>query len=388
MARLPLDGVRVLDFSTLLPGPLATLILAEAGADVIKIERPGGEDLRRYPPMIDEDESAYFVMLNRGKRAYSANLKDAGDRDRILAMAAGCDVLVEQFRPGVMARLGLGYEDLRKINPRLVYCSISGFGQAGARSLEPAHDLNYLALGGMLSLTGDDDGAPVLPHVPVADIGGGTFPALVNILLALRLAEATGRGEWLDIAMAENAFCWQPWVMAQQEAGQGWPEAGRGLMSGGSPRYMIYRTADDRYLAAAPLEEHFWGNFCNAIDLHPALRDDSIDPGATIAGVAAQIAGRPAADWVALFSGRDVCCTLVAPPDEARRDPDFAARGVFARRVRAGEHTLAALPMPLARSLRRPEAVVPGAPPPRPIDELAAPVWRQRKPAGSAMPHD
>lgn len=373
---LPLEGIRILDFSTLVPGPLATLILTEAGADVIKIERPGGEDLRRYPPFLDDGASAYFALLNRGKRAVAADLKSPEDLARVLALAAECDVLVEQFRPGVMARLGLGYEALRRSNPRLVYCSISGFGQTGGRAAEPAHDLNYLARTGLLALGGDATGAPVLPQVPLADIGGGTFPAILNILLALRTAEATGRGQWIDIAMAEGSFFWQPWVQAQIEVGQGWPQPGRALLSGGSPRYALYRTADGRYLAAAPLEEHFWRTFCDAVGLPDALRDDRADPEATRNAIAGIIAARTSADWTSVFAGCDLCCTVVANPDDARQDPEFAARGVFARRLQSGGQEIAALPVPLAEALRYSEPVARSPDELTPIGALPASPWK------------
>ncbi|MGZ5147730.1 MAG: CaiB/BaiF CoA transferase family protein, partial [Burkholderiales bacterium] len=207
----PLKGVRVLDFSTLLPGPLATLILAEAGAEVIKIERPGrGDEMRSYEPRFGTD-SVNFAMLNRGKRSIAIDLKQPDARDTLKPLLETADVIVEQFRPGVMDRLGLGYEALRAINPRIVYCAVTGYGQHGPRADVAAHDLNYVAESGMLSLTAGSDGAPVLPAALVADIAGGTYPAVINILLALREADRTGIGCKLDIAMADNLFTLMYW---------------------------------------------------------------------------------------------------------------------------------------------------------------------------------
>ena len=203
--RLPLDGVKVLDFSTLLPGPLASLLLAEAGAQVVKVERPGGEDMRRYPFPFGET-SANFALLNRGKTSLCLDLKDHDDRRRLEPYIAGADVLIDQFRPGVMDRLGLGYDRLREINPRLIYCSITGYGQDGPRRDAAGHDLNYLAETGLLGLTRGADGAPVLPAILAGDIGGGAYPAVINILLALRRRDADGAGCRLDIAMADNLF--------------------------------------------------------------------------------------------------------------------------------------------------------------------------------------
>ncbi len=170
----PLAGLLVLDFSTLLPGPLAALMLAEAGAEVIKIERPGGEDARRFAPMVD-GESASFAMLNRGKKSMSFDLKDPAERERLLPLIARADILIEQFRPGVMARLGLGYDDLHKVNSRLIYCSISGYGQQGPRSGEAGHDINYIGNTGLLDLQPGPVEHPVVPPMLAADIAGEAF---------------------------------------------------------------------------------------------------------------------------------------------------------------------------------------------------------------------
>ena len=181
----PLSGVLVLDFTTLLPGPLATLMLAEAGAEVIKIERPGGEDMRHYEPRFD-GESAMFAQLNRGKKSLVLDLKRPTDRDKLMPLLKRADVLVEQFRPGVMARFGLGYDAVKAINGKLVYCSITGYGQTGPRAGEAGHDLNYIGSTGLLALNPGPMDRPVVPPALIADISGGTLPAVLNILLALR----------------------------------------------------------------------------------------------------------------------------------------------------------------------------------------------------------
>ena len=180
----PLSGLLVLDFTTLLPGPLATLMLAEAGAEVIKIERPGGEDMRHYEPRFD-GESAMFAVLNRGKKSLVSDLKNAAQRAELVLLLQRADILVEQFRPGVMARLGLGYEAVKALNPKLIYCSITGYGQSGPRADEAGHDLNYIGYTGLLALNPGPVDKPVVPPALIADIGGGTFPAVINILLAL-----------------------------------------------------------------------------------------------------------------------------------------------------------------------------------------------------------
>lgn len=345
-----LRGVRVLDFTTLLPGPLATLVLAEAGADVVKVERPGGDPMRAQPPLLD-GESVPFAMLNRGKRSVEIDLKAPGGPERLAPLLESADVLVEQFRPGVMERLGLGYEAVRARNPRVVYCSISGYGQTGPRAGVAGHDLNYVAEAGMLALTADADGAPSMPHVQVADIGAGSYPAVINVLLALFRARATGEGAWLDIAMTEQVlpFLWQ--ALAEAWAGEV-PAPNRLALAGGSPRYGLYPTADGGALAVGALEDRFWANFCDLVDLEPALRDDSADPAATAEGVRRAVRAAPSARWRERIAGApDSCCTLVPSLAEALADPQFRAREIFAGRVVAGGRELPAVPVPLAPAL-------------------------------------
>ncbi|NQW10545.1 MAG: CoA transferase [Alphaproteobacteria bacterium] len=354
--RKPLKGVRVLDFSTLLPGPMATLILAEAGAEVIKVERPGsGEDMRHYPPMVTEDAGTNFALLNRGKRSLALDLKDPAAIARVKALVAEAQVVVEQFRPGVMDRLGLGYEALKAINPALVYCSISGFGATGPKALLAAHDLNYMAETGILNLGADSQGQPVLPPVLVADIGAGTMPAVISILLALREAEQTGQGAYLDVAMADNLFAWGYWALGARAAGRPDPVPGGELVTGGSPRYQVYRCADGRWLACAPLESKFWANFCAVIDLPQALRDDAHDPAATMAAVREIVASKPSAAWLSAFDGVDACVTLVKSLGEAAADPHFQQRGLFRGRLPAGDVPLPPLPPPIAPIYRDPD---------------------------------
>ncbi len=348
----PLAGVCVLDFSTLLPGPLATLLLAEAGAEVIKIERPGkGDEMRSYRPKFGND-SVNFAMLNRGKRSVAIDLKAADAVARLRPLIARADVVVEQFRPGVMERLGLGYEALATINPRIVYCAITGYGQTGPKAQVAAHDLNYVAEAGLLGLAAGADGAPIVPPALIADIAGGTYPAMINILLALRERDITGRGRKLDVAMADNLFTFMYWALGNGLAARQWPRPGGELVSGGSPRYQIYRTRDGRYLAAAPLEQRFWDNFCDAIGLEAQWRDDARDARCTRDAIAQRIAARTAAQWREQLAGKDVCCTIVASVEEALADAHFRARGLFARQLAADGRAIAALPVPIDAAFR------------------------------------
>ena len=225
----PLDGLLVLDFSTLLPGPLATLMLAEAGAEVIKIERPGGEEMRRYVPRWGA-ESVNFAMLNRGKKSLVLDLKQDSGRARLRPLLERADILVEQFRPGVMARLGLDAEAVRAVNPRIVYCSITGFGQTGPKRDIAAHDLNYIGETGVLSLSMGPEDRPVVPPVLMADIAAGAYPAVMNILLALRQRDVTGEGATLDVAMADNLFPFMFWAIGNAQAAGLWPKNGGDLV--------------------------------------------------------------------------------------------------------------------------------------------------------------
>ena len=349
---LPLDGVRVLDFSTLLPGPLASLILAEAGAEVIKVERPGvGEDMRAYEPQLN-GTGAGFALLNRGKRAIALNLRAPGAVQAILDLAPSVDIVIEQFRPGVMSRLGLGYENFRAANPKIIYCAITGYGQSGPKAQVVGHDLSYAADTGLLGLSADADGTPGIPPTLIADIGAGTYPAVVNMLLALRRRDASGEGCFLDIAMTDNLFTFMFWGLALGHSTGNWPRAGREQLTGGSPRYRIYPTADGRYLAVAALEDKFWKTFCDIIELPPELCDDRHDPAATIAAVSMRVTAMPAAHWDTVFVGADVCCSVVRSLEEAVRDVHFCARGLFERKVTIPGHALPALPVPVVPVLR------------------------------------
>jgi alpha-methylacyl-CoA racemase len=349
----PLSGITVLDFSTLLPGPMATLLLAEAGAEVIKIERPGhGDDMRSYEPKWGRD-SVNFALLNRGKKSLAIDLKSKSELARLRPLVERAEVIVEQFRPGVMARLGLGYADVSRLNPGIVYCSITGYGQTGPKRGAAGHDLNYLGDAGLLSLSMGPREHPVVPPALIADIAGGAYPALFNILLALRERDRTGRGAHLDIAMAEGVLPFLYWAMGNGQAVGNWPGNGDALVTGGTPRYRIYPTRDGKFVAAAAIEQKFWEAFTAAIGLEPPLRDDAKDPAATAARITTIIGGETADHWRPIFARADCCCSIVASVREAMADPHFRERGVFAEKLanEAGQ-VMTALPVPVAPQFR------------------------------------
>jgi alpha-methylacyl-CoA racemase len=348
----PLAGLRVIDFSTLLPGPMCSLLMARAGAEVVKVERPSrGDEMRSYVPKFGTD-SVNFALLNQGKRSVALDLKDPAGVRQAIELVRGADVLIEQFRPGVMERLGLGHEAMRAINPKLVYCAITGWGQDGPLADLAAHDLNYQAESGILGLTAGSDGLPGLPNALLADIAGGAYPAFMNILLALRSREADGLGRFLDVSMADNLFPFMYWALGEGFAAKQWPSAGSGLVTGHTPRYQVYRTRDGRFLACAPLEQKFWENFLRVIEA-PHLLDDARDPRGTREAVAAIIASRTADDWLQRFAGVDACVSVVKSLQEAVEAPQFRARGLFDARIASGTGIgIPALPVPIDPQFR------------------------------------
>ena len=348
----PLSGLLVLDFTTLLPGPLASLMLAEAGAEVIKIERPGGEDMRRFPPLVD-GESAAFALLNRGKQNLTLDLKNETDRAKLVPLIKRADILIEQFRPGVMARLALGYDDVRKLNPRLIYCSISGYGQSGPRVDEAGHDINYIGNTGLLDLQPGPAERPIVPPALIADIAGGSFPAVINILLALRARDQSGQGCHVDIAMTDAMFTFAWYALALGSATGRFPKSGEMSLAGGSPRYQLYPAKNGRIVACGAIEQKFWEAFTEAIGLAAQFIDDQRDPKATRDAVAKLIVARTSAEWQPILAAADCCATIVVPLEQAMRDPHFVKRGLFAHKIDiAAGKFMSALPLPISPEFR------------------------------------
>jgi len=336
---------------------MCTLMLAEAGADVIKLERASGDEMRGYAPRFGQD-SVNFVLLNRGKRSMCMDLKAKEDRAHILELIKEVDILVEQFRPGVMQRLGLDYETLSAINPGLIYCSITAYGQYGPKASKASHDLNFQAETGMLALSVDARGTPIIPPTLTGDLAAGTYPAMINILLALRQRDIDGKGRHLDISMTDNLFTLMYWGLGNGWAEASWPQPGKELVTGGSVRYAIYRTADDKFLSAAPLEDKFWQRFTELIGL-PELVEEKSD---TVARneVARRIASQPASYWADCFEGQDVCISDIVDLEQAVQDPHFQERKLFEREVlnREGQK-MKALPVPICPQFRSNNTQVP-----------------------------
>jgi crotonobetainyl-CoA:carnitine CoA-transferase CaiB-like acyl-CoA transferase len=320
-----LDGVRVLDLTRLLPGPYCTLLLADMGADVVKVEDPGGGDPARHYPPLRGDTGAVFLLVNRNKRSLTLNLKSDDGRELLLRLAERADVLVEGFRPGVMDRLGLGYAALRERNPRLIYATLSGFGQSGPDAQRPAHDLNYVALSGLLGFNADAQGRPVVPAVQVADLGGGALAA-VGILGAVVARERTGSGQRVDTSLFGAAVSWLPTLFASTLGAGASPAPGRPPLAGGLPQYDIYATRDGRYVTLGALEPRFFQAFAAAVG-----RPDLV--GLDTAGLRRELrelfASRSLAEWERSLRAVETCFAPVSTLDEAVHDPQADALGLF-----------------------------------------------------------
>jgi crotonobetainyl-CoA:carnitine CoA-transferase CaiB-like acyl-CoA transferase len=323
----PLAGLRVLDLSRLIPGPFASMVLADLGAQVDKVEDAGGGDYLRFMPPLAGDQNASFEMLNRGKRSVQLDLKKPGARAAFLKLVPRYDVLLESFRPGVMARLGLGYEELRKLHPGLVYCAISGYGQDGPLAQRAGHDIDYLARAGVLGLTGPEDGPPQIPGVQMADVGGGACYAVIGILAALSARAVTGKGRFVDVSMCEGAMSFGAFGLMSAFGGVVQAK-GSGPLSGGIAPFGTYATKDGRSVALAALEPKFWIAFTTAVGLEPDMT--ALAPGEHQAEWKAKVraifAGKTLAEWVAFAEKVDCCLEPVLLPGEIASDPHHRAR--------------------------------------------------------------
>jgi alpha-methylacyl-CoA racemase len=319
---LPLEGIRVLDLSRLLPGPFCSLLLADFGADVVKVEDTGmGDYLRWSQPKVEGAEStassAYFLALNRNKASIRIDLKSDAGREVLLRLVGDADVLLESFRPGVLDRLGVGYERLREVNPGLVYCAISGYGQDGPYRDRAGHDMNYLGLVGLLGLTGERDGPPVQAAGQIADLGGGGLMAAFGILAALRERDRSGEGQLVDVSMADGALSWLAMVAAGALASGDVPRRGDLDLAGRLLCYRPYACADG-WVTLGALEPKFWQAWCRGVGREDLVARQFEGPGSSAhAEVEAIFRARTRAAWQAFASEHDCCLEPVLELDEA-----------------------------------------------------------------------
>lgn len=324
-----LTGIKVLDLTRLLPGPYCTLMLADYGAEVIKIEEPGrGDYIRSRKPAVN-GIGARHLTVNRNKRSVELNLKTEAGIAIFNKMAGEADVIIEGFRPGVMDRLGIGYEEIAKINPGIVYCSLTGYGQTGPYRLLPGHDINYAGYTGILSLNGEKDRKPVIPGVQIADIGGGSLMALSGILMALLHKEKTGKGQYIDISMADGAVTWLYAAASDYFVTEKVPGRGKNRLDGQFAYYQLYETKDGQYLSVGASEKKFWDRFCELVerpDWKPLHEEDEHDQTQLKEDLTALFLERTKEQWMELLSMEDTCIGPVNDMREAFSDPHIQAR--------------------------------------------------------------
>ncbi len=356
----PLASLKILDFSTLLPGPFASLLLADMGAEVLRVESPGRMDLVRVLPPHDGGTSTSHAYLNRNKRSIALDLKRPEAVEVVRQLVAEYDIVLEQFRPGVMDKLGVGYEALKAINPRLIYVSITGYGQTGPYRDRAGHDINYLALAGIASYTGRQESGPLPLGVQLADIAGGSLHGVMGLLAAVIQRQATGEGQHVDVSMTDCAFSLHGMAGAGYLGAGVEPDMENQALNGGS-FYDYYRTRDGRWFSVGSLEPQFMQQFCAAIG-RPELAARGLSPKPEDQrelkrAIEIEFEKRDFAQWSELFAALDACVEPMLPLSEAVRHPQIEARGLVTEVPREG--------LPAQRQIACPIKFSTGLPAPR-----------------------
>jgi alpha-methylacyl-CoA racemase len=359
VSELPLSDVKVLDLSRLLPGGFCSLLLADLGAEVLKVEDTGmGDYIRWAPPYYGEESqqeagtrSALYLALNRGKRSVRLDLKSEAGREVLLRLVARHDVVLDGFRPGVLDKLGVGYERMREANSAIVYCAITGYGQDGPYAERAGHDMNYLGLVGLLGLTGAKDGPPVQSGGQIADIGGGALIAAFGVLAALRERERSGEGQIVDVSMADGALSWLALVAGRYFCDGEEPRRGEQQLAGGLLCYHPYETADDGWVTCGALEPKFWAAFCDGVG-RPDLVEAQFEPPGSEAWskVAEVFRGRTRDEWKAFNDEHDCCIEPVLGVGEALESELVRARGMVTEIEQPGLGTVRQLGLPVKMS--------------------------------------
>jgi crotonobetainyl-CoA:carnitine CoA-transferase CaiB-like acyl-CoA transferase len=342
MRPKPLSGIRVLDLTRLLPGPVCTLHLADLGADVIKVEDTGAGDYARSLG-VAKGIAPVFVAINRNKRSLRLDLKQKAGVEIFLRLARDAQIVVESFRPGVVDRLGVGYEACSRVNPKIVYCSISGYGQTGPYRDLAGHDINYCSYAGLTDQIGVAGGDPALPNLQIADILGGAVVPAMAILAALFDSARTGHGRYIDVAMTEGVLAHNLQALAAVALEGHARPMGEDFLTGREPCYAVYRCADSRYMAVGALEKKFWDDVCDVLG-RPDLKPHHWSLGGgdcegTKRALREIFASKPQSYWVEKFAKADCCVTPVLRLEESLNDPQIAAREMIVRasRPQAGE---------------------------------------------------
>jgi len=328
----PLEGVQIIDFTRLLPGPLATMMLADMGADVIKVEDPDSPDyVRHFEPLI-EGTSAFYYALNRNKRSLAINTLAKEGQSVIKELVKNADVLIEQYRPGVMKKFEMDYETLSAINPKLIYISITGYGQESQLSQAAGHDINYIGIAGALGITGDESGSPVIPGFQLADIAGGSYMAMNAVTAALYKREKTGKGDYIDIAMTDSVLPFIALPFAEQQVSNSVHTRGKFQLSGGQANYNTYKCADGKFIALGSLEPKFWNTVCERLG-KPEWQGKIIGDEQTQSEIKKELkvifSQKTRSEWLEFFGKDDVCLTPINELDEIGADKYLNERNLF-----------------------------------------------------------
>jgi crotonobetainyl-CoA:carnitine CoA-transferase CaiB-like acyl-CoA transferase len=355
-----LNGIRILDLTRLNPGAYCTMLLADMGADVLKIEQPGRGDYLRYTPPLIGTQSSMFLTLNRNKKSMTLNLKSEEGKEIFTRLLDSYDILVESFRPGVCKRLGVDYETLKKDHPELIYCPITGFGQDGPYKNLVGHDINYLALSGILSLTGEKNGPPIVPGIPIADIAGSMF-GIMGILLAVISRQKNGRGQFVDISMFDGVVSWLT-IQAARFIADGKSPERETWPAGGEPFYSVYQTKDGKYVAVGAAEDKFWKILCEKIGAKDLLEDRTAKDQRkkeVINRLSDIFRTKNRDEWFKIFYDLDSCLTPVKTLDEVFSDPHVKHRELIFDLDCPGSGNVKQLALPVKFSEIKPEIKMP-----------------------------
>ena len=325
----PLKGLKMLDLSRLLPGPYCSLLLADLGMEVLKVEDPELGDYMRKMGPIRKQDSAYFLAVNRNKKSMTLNLKVKEGKEIFHKLILSYDIVLESFRPGVMDRLGIGYQELKKRNPRMILCSLSGYGQDGPYRERSGHDINYIGLGGILELIGTKDEAPVIPGVQIADLAAGGMMSAISILAAVVHRQESGEGQYLDVSMLDGVISWLSMHAGKYFMDKELPKRGEMLLTGRYACYHVYETKDGRYMSLGALEPKFWENFCETIGRRELVFKQYLEGEERlrlIEEIQKLFKTKTQKEWVELFKNADACCEPILNLEEVFHHPHVLHR--------------------------------------------------------------
>ena len=329
----PLQGIRIIDLTRLLPGPLGTMMMADMGAEVIKIEAPKFKDYSRdFPPFVNK-ESASYLAFNRSKRSLALDYKTEEGKAVFWELIKTADIVIEQFRPGVMDKMGLGYEEAKKVNPKIIYVSVTGYGQTGPYRDKAGHDLNYISYAGVLGITGQRGQTPVIPGIQTADIAGGSYMSIIACLSALWARQTTGEGQYVDVAMMDSVMPLAVTAYSLFSATQQPQPRGELFLSGGLANYNVYPCQDGKYISLGTLEPKFWMKFCQVVKkpqwMNRMIPKNAEDLDAFYAEVSAFFQTQPQQYWIDLSDQHDLLISPVYDIHEIENDPQVQARDMI-----------------------------------------------------------